>query len=60
LARGIERDGEALRPHWLRWMAEEDRHYALDRTRDHVEVLVDGAPAAPHDAEAEYVSAGRG
>jgi hypothetical protein len=60
LARGIERDGEALRPHWLRWMADEDRHYALDRTSDHVEVLVDGAPALPHDAEAEYVSAGRG
>jgi hypothetical protein len=60
LTRGIERDGEALRPHWLRWMADEDVHFALDRTSDHVEMLVDGAPAMPHDAEAEYVSAGCG
>ena len=60
LARGIERDGEALRPHWLRWMADEDVHFALDRPSDHVDVLVDGAPTVPYDAEAEFVSAGRG
>ena len=57
LARGIARDGEALRPHWLRWMADEDAHFALDRTGDHVDVLVDGAPAAAHDPETEFVSA---
>jgi hypothetical protein len=56
LARGLARDGEALRPHWLRWMADEDEHFALDRTADHVELLVDGAPEVPHDAEKEFVS----
>lgn len=60
LARGIARDGEALRPRWLRWMADEDAHFALDCTSDHVDVLVDGAPAVTHDPETEFLSAARG
>jgi uridine kinase len=59
LARGIARDGEALRPQWLRWMADEDAHFALDRTSDHVDVLVDGAPTVVHDPETEFLSAAR-
>jgi uridine kinase len=55
LARGIERDGESLREHWLRWMADEDRHFADEATAARVDLLVDGAPTLPHDPETEYV-----
>lgn len=55
LARGIERDGEALRPNWLRWMADEDRHFAADRTAERVDLIVDGAPSVPHEEEDEFV-----
>ena len=57
LARGIARDGEAMRADWLRWMADEDVHFAADRTRDHADVLVNGAPEVAHDPENEFVSA---
>jgi hypothetical protein len=60
LARGIARDGEALRPQWLRWQAEEHRHFAADRTVEHVDLLVDGAPTAPHDPRTEYLRQLRG
>jgi uridine kinase len=55
LARGIARDGEAMRDQWEEWMAEEDAHYAVDRTRDRADLIVDGAPSVPHDLEAGYV-----
>ncbi len=55
LARGIARDGEALRPQWLRWMADEDRHFITEETANRADVIVDGAPIVPHDAESEYV-----
>jgi hypothetical protein len=55
LARGLARDGEALRPEWLRWMADEDVHYAADGTAERADVLVDGAPTVPHDPDTEYV-----
>jgi len=55
LARGLERDGEELRDNWLRWMADEDRHFAADRTVARADVIIDGAPEAPHDPETEYV-----
>jgi len=56
LARGIERDGEALRPQWLRWMADEATHFAADRTEARADLRVDGAPGTPHDPETEYVA----
>jgi uridine kinase len=59
LARGIERDGEALRPNWLRWLADEERHFAADRTVEHADLLVDGAPAEPHDPRTEYLRRAR-
>ena len=40
LARGIARDGEALRGHWLAWMASEATHFAAERTRERADVLV--------------------
>jgi uridine kinase len=55
LARGIERDGEALRAEWERWMVGEDRHFAIDDTAVRVDLVVDGAPAVPHDPAREYL-----
>jgi uridine kinase len=33
LARGLARDGAAMRDHWTRWMASESAHFAAERTR---------------------------
>jgi uridine kinase len=55
LARGIDRDGEAMRPQWDAWMAEEDAHYAVDRTTVRADVIIDGAPTMPHDPATEVV-----
>jgi len=55
LARGIARDGEALREHWERWMLDEDRHFAADDTAVGAHVVVDGAPTVPHDPAREFV-----
>ena len=55
LARGIDRDGEALRADWERWMVSEERHFAADATIAGVDLVVDGAPRVPHDPECEYV-----
>jgi hypothetical protein len=46
LARGIARDGEALRPQWLQWMADEDALFARERTTERADVLVDGTGRA--------------
>ena len=40
-ARGIHRDGDAYRPHWERWAAQEEALFALDRTRDRADVVLD-------------------
>jgi len=42
LARGLARDGEALRDEWLRWAQRERAHFGADRTRERADVLVDG------------------
>jgi len=56
LARGLERDGAELREHWRRWMADERRHFAADRTVEQVRLVVDGAPTIAHDPEREFVT----
>ncbi|MDX6326924.1 MAG: hypothetical protein QOK15_3278 [Nocardioidaceae bacterium] len=43
LERGLERDGVALEDHFRRWMVEEERFHAQDRTRERADVRVDGA-----------------
>ena len=43
--RGIERDGEAYRPHWERWARQEAAHFAADGTRARADVRVNGAAA---------------
>jgi uridine kinase len=40
LARGIERDGEAMRPHWMRWRIEEDQMFERFGTRSHADLVV--------------------
>jgi uridine kinase len=57
LTRGIERDGEEMRDFWHTWIAAENAHFAVDRTRDRADLIVDGAPAVPHDPETEFVTA---
>jgi len=56
MARGIARDGESMRLAWEQWMAEEDVHFARDRTRERADVIVDGAPSVPHDPDEEFVA----
>jgi len=41
LARGITRDGEALRTEWERWQAREDVHFRADRTKARADVVLD-------------------
>jgi uridine kinase len=55
LSRGLERDGEAMRPAWDRWMAGEDVFFARDRTRERADLVVDGSPTLPHDPEIEFI-----
>jgi glycosidase len=57
--RGLERDGEAKRPEWERWMAEEDAFFARDSVRLRVDLVVDGDPVLPHDPEREFVRSDR-
>ena len=47
LARGLERDGEHMRDHWLRWMAEEEAEFAREGTRTRADVVVDGTARPP-------------
>jgi uridine kinase len=42
LARGLARDGADLEPHWRRWMDDETRLHARERTRERADVAVDG------------------
>lgn len=47
LMRGLARDGEAERAHWLAWMGEEAAEFAREDTRARADVVVDGtAPIA--------------
>ncbi|NJC81357.1 uridine kinase family protein [Planosporangium mesophilum] len=55
LARAVRRDGEALRPHLLRWLADEAAHFAADRTAEHADLVVNGAPDGPLDPEYQYL-----
>lgn len=42
LRRGLERDGEHVREHWLAWAEAEHAHFAAERTRERSDVVVDG------------------
>ena len=55
LGRGLERDGDEMLNQWLEWMAAEDRHFDRDGARGRADLLVDGDPRLPHDAERDFV-----
>lgn len=38
LRRGVERDGEQVRDHWLAWMSLEDQHFAVNDTRSRADI----------------------
>jgi len=42
LRRGIDRDGEHMRPHWEEWMAGEDRYIRRERPAEHADVVLRG------------------
>lgn len=42
LARGLARDGTAMRGHWEDWMRRETRHFAHERTAERADVRLDG------------------
>jgi uridine kinase len=42
LARGLARDGDDSIVLWKQWMATEDRHFAIERTREHADFVVSG------------------
>jgi uridine kinase len=42
LERGVARDGEHMREHWLEWRDLEDELFACEHTRDRADVVVDG------------------
>lgn len=46
LARGLDRDGAAQAQHWDRWMADERRLHAEERTRLRAHVVVDSVTGA--------------
>lgn len=46
LARGLARDGEQMREHWLAFSAEEDAMFARERIRDRAHLVVDGVTGA--------------
>ena len=55
LRRGIERDGEAYRPHWERWAEQEQEHFRAEQTRARAGLRVDGAPRCAHAPEQQLV-----
>ena len=42
LARGLARDGEAMRPQWERWMLDEAAHFTRELTANRADVRLDG------------------
>jgi cytidylate kinase len=51
LARGDARDGEAVRPELLAWMAREEDHLRRERSRERADILADGSTAHPRLTE---------
>lgn len=41
-SRALERDGATYEPYWDRWAAQEQEHFAANRTRQRADLLIDG------------------
>ena len=52
LARGLARDGEAMRAEWLRWMELEESVFERERVRERADVCLDGTGTIVRDARA--------
>lgn len=55
VARGVARDGEAMRPFWQNWMRLEDEFFLRDDAPGRATYVIAGEPAVFHDAEREVV-----
>ncbi|MFY1703915.1 uridine kinase family protein [Micromonospora sp. WMMA1923] len=55
LSRAVARDGPQILPELHRWHAGEGAHFAVDDTAGCVDLVVDGAPRLPHDAQRYYL-----
>lgn len=45
--RGLTRDGANYAPQWDRWMRQEDKHFAGQRTAERADILIDGTGDRP-------------
>jgi len=59
LRRGLDRDGEELAEFWRGWREAEARYETDEQPMRHVDLVVDGDPRHPHDAEREFVVSAR-
>jgi uridine kinase len=48
MARGLERDGDAVADHWTRWAHDEDALFARERTRERADLILDGRVGSLH------------
>ncbi|WP_433529580.1 uridine kinase family protein [Micromonospora sp. CA-263727] len=55
LTRAVARDGPSILPELRRWHAAERDHFAADRTESRADLVVDGAPTLPHDADRHFL-----
>lgn len=53
--RALQRDGPAMTEFWAGWITDEEAFYAADPVHEAVDLVVDGAPKAPHDPAREFV-----
>lgn len=51
LARGLARDGEALRPQWEAWLVAEESLFRRERTRERAHLVVDGGGGSERAVE---------
>jgi uridine kinase len=49
LARGLERDGEAMRPQWEAWMAAEDAYIERERPQERADLVLRGDRPFPRE-----------
>jgi cytidylate kinase len=56
LSRGLQRDGDASRERWKRWVAQEAELFRAERTQERADIRVDGAAILPDDSERGFVA----